>query len=280
MTPSDGAHESGTAGPGRTWHHGLVAQWWANFNDDFRGHELDYFRSQIDLHGGPVLDAGCGTGRLLRPLLAAGVDIDGVDVSADMVAACRDLAAREGLAPNLWVQPLDELDLPRTYRTILVVGTFGLGSTRARDVAAVARLHEHLEPGGTLLVDLEMPWVNARLWRLWTVEGRESLPEDRPKPGARRLAPDGAEYSLCSWVTACDPLAQQVTMRIAAQRWRDGELETSEEHDLDIGMYFAHEMVLLLEQAGFVDVTMHGEHEARPATADDDFVVFVARRAG
>ena len=89
-----------------TWHHGLVADWWAEFNT--AGPELDYFGRFVET-GQPALDAGCGAGRLLLPWLRAGYDVDGCDVSADMVARCRGLADREGLAPNLWVQALHEL---------------------------------------------------------------------------------------------------------------------------------------------------------------------------
>ncbi len=45
-----------------TWHHGLVATWWANFNDSFRSHEIDYFREWVEERQ-PALDAGCGAGR-------------------------------------------------------------------------------------------------------------------------------------------------------------------------------------------------------------------------
>ena len=31
-----------------TWHYGLVASWWANFNDSFRSHEIDYFREWVE----------------------------------------------------------------------------------------------------------------------------------------------------------------------------------------------------------------------------------------
>ncbi|WP_018684184.1 class I SAM-dependent methyltransferase [Actinokineospora enzanensis] len=39
--------------------------------------------------GGPVLDAGCGTGRLIGHLAAAGLDVSGVDLSAEMLAIAR-----------------------------------------------------------------------------------------------------------------------------------------------------------------------------------------------
>ena len=45
-----------------TWHHGLVADWWAEFN--IGGPEVDYFGAFVAA-GQPALDAGCGSGRLL-----------------------------------------------------------------------------------------------------------------------------------------------------------------------------------------------------------------------
>jgi hypothetical protein len=54
-------------------------------------------------------------------------------------------------------------------------------------------------------------------------------------------------------------------------------LETAEDHELDIGLYFRNELLLMLERAGFSDVVVHGEHSDRAATAGDDFLVFVAR---
>ena len=74
-----------------TWHYGLIARWWAEFNKA-EPHELDYYRSAIRKFGEPVVDLGCGTGRFLVPLSAEGFDIDGVDISADMIAAARDHA--------------------------------------------------------------------------------------------------------------------------------------------------------------------------------------------
>lgn len=41
--------------------------------------------------------------------------MDRCDVSADMVALCREKAERDGLSPNLYVQPMHEIDLPRRY---------------------------------------------------------------------------------------------------------------------------------------------------------------------
>ena len=261
-----------------SWHHGLVATWWAEFNDDFRPHEITYFHRRIEQHGEPALDVACGTGRLLIPYLRAGLDVDGCDISSDMVEHCRAKAAREGLSPNLSVHAMHELELPRKYMTVFVCGAFGLGSTRAQDVEALSRLHDALRPGGTLLLDIEVPYADAKQWRYWTSEGRRALPEELPPPRERRRGSDGAEYTLRGRVVDLEPLEQRVTLVMHAERWRDGELEAEEDRTLTINLYFRNELLLLLERAGFADVRIEGDHNDLPPTPDDEFLVFVATK--
>jgi hypothetical protein len=57
-----------------TWHYGVVAKWWAEFNTS--GPEIEYFQGYVEA-GQPALDVACGTGRLLIPYLQAGLDVDG-----------------------------------------------------------------------------------------------------------------------------------------------------------------------------------------------------------
>ena len=267
-------------GPPQTWHHGLVAKWWADFGEGGGGPDVEYFRKYV-VRGQPALDVACGTGRLLIPYVRDGLDVDGCDVSADMIAVCREKAEREGLAPTLFVQPMHELDPPRRYRTIYVCGGFGLGSTRGRDEIALRRFHEHLEPGGTLVIDNEHPYANGNPWRYWQRSERVNIPRqwEPLETAERRRASDGSELALQSRVVDLDALEQRVTYELRVGMWRDGELVQEEEHTLHIDLYFANELVLLLERAGFTDVVVHGGHEERPPTRDDDFVVFVAHKS-
>jgi SAM-dependent methyltransferase len=262
----------------QTWHYGLVARWWAEFNVD--GPEIAFFRPYVEADQ-PVLDAACGTGRLLVPYLHAGIDIDGSDISEDMLGFARDRALREGLAaPDLYAQAMHELDLPRRYRTILVCGGFGLGGVREHDVAGLRRIYEHLEPGGTFLLDNEVPYADAALWSRWPHEGRTPLPRPWRDTGERRIAADGTELELRARVTAFDPLAQHLTYEMRAATLRDGERLVEEQHELRMTLYFTHEIELMLAAAGFVDVETKAGYEDRAPTADDDFVVFVAKKPG
>jgi SAM-dependent methyltransferase len=262
----------------QTWHYGLVARYWAEFNDDFRPHEIPYFQRFIEAGGQPALDVACGTGRLLIPYLRAGLDVDGCDVSADMIAACREKAQSEGLEPNLYVQPMHALELERRYRTIFVCGAYGLGSTREQDVEALGRFREHLEPGGTLLLDTEVPYADARLWKYWLKGEREALPEPMPDPRRRIVASNGTEYALVSRVLEVDPLEQRSSLEMRTELWRDGELEADETRQIDMHHYFVDELLMMIQRAGFQDAVVHGDHVEAAPTPDDEFVVVVARK--
>ena len=242
-----------------TWHYGVVARWWAEFNHG--GPEVEYFRPLV-ASGQPALDAGCGTGRLLLPYLREGLDIDGCDVSPDMLAHCRAAAERDGLSPRLYAQALHELDLPRRYRTIVACGVFGLGSTRAQDEEALGRLFEHLEPGGLLALDAE-----AR-WRFEEAEPSSGPPAE--PPAERRRGADGAEYALASRCLDVDQEGRRTRLALRAWMWRDGQLAAEEEHVLTEAFYERQELVAMLERAGFVDVDV--------SDGAEEMLVYSARR--
>jgi SAM-dependent methyltransferase len=199
-----------------TWHYGLMARWWAEFNLA-QPHELAYYREAIQRFGEPALDLGCGTGRILLPLLEEGFDVDGSDVSADMIAQARALAARKGLAPRLTVEPMHELVSGGRYRTVYICGALGIGGSRDHDRETLRRVHEVLEPGGALLItDHELPRNDRHPPGEWRAEGE------------RRRMSDGDEIELISRLAGHDPKEHLTTMEIRARLWREGKLVTEE----------------------------------------------------
>ena len=204
------------------WHYGLIARSWAEFNEPEPG-ELAFYQGVIERDGQPALDLGCGTGRLLLPLLRAGLDVDGCDISPDMLAYCRRLAARAGLEPRLYQQAMHELDLPRPYRTIFICDSFGLGGQRQHDAEALRRCHRHLAPGGVLAFSLELPYSNAGNWSNWLPEERRHNPRPWPATGERRRMADGDELEERVRLVDLDPLEQQTTIQMRAALWRDGQ---------------------------------------------------------
>jgi SAM-dependent methyltransferase len=261
----------------QTWHHGLMARWWAEFKEA-EPLELEYYGAAIARFGEPALDLACGVGRLLVPLLEAGVDIDGVDVSGDMLDRARELAEARGLNPSLMAQAMHRLDLPRRYRTIFICDSFGIGVPRRDDLIALHRVYEHLEPGGALVLSHELPYSESESGWLEWLPGRSSWPEPWPERGERRAASDGDELEIVARQRAWDPLLQQGIRDVRARRWRERELVEQEEHAILLTAYFAQEIVLMLERAGFTDIEIQGRYTGAPATADDTTVMFIATR--
>jgi SAM-dependent methyltransferase len=219
-----------------TWHHGLVAEYWAVANRETP--ELALYEPLLR---SPVLDAGCGAGRLLAPLRAKGFDADGCDASSDMIERCRRIVPDV----TLWVSTLHELAPPRRYASILCCGVFGLGSSREQDIAALDRMHDALLPGGTLLLD------------------NEERPFDRAVRGWS--TPSGGEISLSSRIDAVDTNDRCVHMTIRAET-TDGQVE---EHVLTMRQWYRDELVPLFHRAGFASV------DVRPGI-DEHTVVYVA----
>jgi SAM-dependent methyltransferase len=260
----------------QTWHYGLVARYWAEHLTG--GPEIAYFQKQIELNGQPALDAGCGTGRLLIPFLRAGLDVDGCDVSPDMLALCREKAEGEGLSVRLYQQALHELDLPGTYQSIVACGVFGIGVTRQQDFIALQRFYAQLNPGGLLLLDQHLPYGSAREWPLWRKESRNQLPEPWPDTIGKTPPDGGSGYTLHGRIMAFDPLEQRVTRQMRALLWCDGQLIAEEEYTLYENPYFRNELRQMLEQVGFTIEGIKGGYTEAEATAEHDIIVFMARK--
>jgi len=215
-----------------------VADYWASVNLD--APEVAVYEQHLN---SPILDAGCGAGRLLAPLRDKGFDVDGCDASADMIERSR----RRVPDATLWVSPLHHLNAPRRYATIICSGVFGLGSTREQDILALRELHDALLPGGTLVLDNE---EKPFRWRVRDWSG-----------------PSGAEILLSVRVDAVDKKDRCVHMTIRAET-ADGRRE---EHSLTMRQWYRDELVPLLHGAGFATVDVG-------TGVDENTLVYVARR--
>lgn len=121
-----------------------------------------YLEHARRLGGGPVLELGCGTGRVLVPLAREGIAVTGVDLSPDMLAQCRAKLAAAGPAAvaraRLVEGDMRDLDLQgEQYRlVILPLYTFVHARTLADKRKTFAVIARHLAPGGELLMEVEL----------------------------------------------------------------------------------------------------------------------------
>lgn len=262
---------------GRTWHHGLVARWWRGMQA--KPEELAYYAAAIRRFGEPALDLACGTGRLTVPLRQMGLDVDGVDLSEDMIEGARERATAEGVTLDLRAQPMHELDLPRRYRTIFICDSWGIGGSRPNDRQTLQRVHDHLEPGGALVMSTGFPYDDESEWRLWLPNQRDGLPREWPDTPGRQEQPDGDVLVQQARLSDLDPRAQRIILAIRTSLVHDEETVRTEEREIAISVYFEQELRLMLELAGFTDVAFEAGYTGTSAGIDDTDVVVVARKS-
>ena len=66
------------------------------YDDQYRMRpDIDFWIEEARASGGPVLEVGCGTGRVLIPTARAGIEITGLDLSEHMLRVCRERLAEE-----------------------------------------------------------------------------------------------------------------------------------------------------------------------------------------
>lgn len=80
--------------------------------------DVDYYVERASAVDGPVLELGCGTGRIYLELLEAGIDADGIDLSAHSLAVLRETARKAGLEPNVWQADMTAFTASREYALV------------------------------------------------------------------------------------------------------------------------------------------------------------------
>ena len=124
--------------------------------------DVAFFVEAATAGAGPVLEVGCGTGRILIPTARAGIAITGLDLSPHMLAICRqnlldeppDVQARADLVEG----DMRSFDLGRKFGLItLPFRPFQHLTTVEDQLACLKTLHRHLEPEGRLIIDLFNP---------------------------------------------------------------------------------------------------------------------------
>ena len=125
---------------------------------NMRFDDVGFYTALCARRGGRVLELGCGTGRILLPLLAAGVDAVGVDASAGMLAELTRAAAAQGLPAPVCRMDVRALAFAPGFSTILCPYSLVTYLNAPGDVDGLfAAARTLLAPGGRFVVDAFVP---------------------------------------------------------------------------------------------------------------------------
>jgi SAM-dependent methyltransferase len=231
--------------------------------------EVEFYVGLARAAGGPVLEVGCGTGRLLIPALAAGTDADGLDREPAMLAALRRKAAARGLAPRLYAGDMRDFTSERRYRLITVPFRAFLHLMSTEDQLRGLRcLREHLEPGGALVLDLFYPSWDY----IAEHDGRPHVSFEFPHPesGLPVAVEDTSRFDRVNQVVA-------VERRVLESDARGYAAETHR-YAFALRWIFRFEMELLLRAAGFTRWSLSRGFDGAPFEKDTEPMVWTAWR--
>jgi SAM-dependent methyltransferase len=214
--------------------------------------------------GNPVLELGCGTGRLTIPLAQAGVDITGIDIVPGMLERGKQKA---GDLPIEWVQAdARDYHLGRTFRLIFESGSvFQHMLTRPDQEAFLARVREHLDDDGLFTFGSIFPALD----RLEDVQEEKNWYTTKD-PDGREIRVSGTEYY--------DPL-RQVKVETAYRRWTDvNGKEVVKVVPLSLRYNFPQELDALLHYNGFKVLERYGDADLSPLTNESGSIICVCQK--
>lgn len=229
--------------------------------------ELALIEALLRDHPGTALEIGCGSGRLLLTLLQKGHTVEGLELSADMLALCRAAAADLALDPVLHQGDMAAFAPGRTYASLLLPAfTLQLSPDPA---AALAHFKTLLEPGGVIYLSVFIPLA----------ELHRELPEGEWYDDHRTSLPDGRTAG----VETRHHLDRKARVLDREHRYRlfrpDGSLEAEHASRQTLRWFTARQLRGLLAKAGFEPLHAVADFDPELPVDDDAQIITVVARS-
>jgi len=226
---------------------------------------IDWFRAIARRTGGPVLELGCGTGRVAIPLAQDGHEVVGLDRSPAMLARAERHARREGVSLRLVEGDMRSFSFSEAFPLIAIPANTFLMLAPSDRWACLARVREHLAPTGLLAVDCFQPDPELIVGHDGTV--REEWTRHDPETGR-----DVTKFS------SSRANVDQVDLRWWFEELdEDGHL-TRWQRATTLHYMYRREAELMFSAAGFELDALHGDYDGSPAGSTSPKLLVVARR--
>ena len=205
--------------------------------------DVEYYLGHLAGVSGRILEPAVGTGRILIPLVEAGLEVDGFDPSPQMLAVCRQHCRDRDLEPNLWQGDMTTFVNRAAYAAVIIpTGSIALLDGRDDTLRALVCFKESLESIGRLLVDVPAPPVlkEPERMRMWCL--------------------DSYVWTLQTMHVEYAPDANQTTNWLRYEKWHEGSLVSTEMQRFRLQHWAMNEFEELLVEAGFEDITVTADY--------------------
>ena len=238
--------------------------------------DVEFFVEEGRRANGPVLEVGCGTGRVLIPTARAGVTISGLDVSAAMLDVLREKLAGEDEPVQSRVQLYkgDMRDFRINQEFALVTLPFRPFQhllTVEDQVTCLTNIHRHLARGGRVILDLFNPSLDYLVNR--------PIGELLPEGPAVTLA-DGRRLERFFRIAAADRFTQVNDIELIYDVTESDGRKRRAVHAFRMRYLFPYEAEHLLTRCGFVVENLYAGYDRSPyGSVYPGELIFVARKA-
>ncbi len=228
--------------------------------------DLPFWHSLAQTAGSPILELGCGTGRVLLPLAQAGYTLTGLDNDPHMLAHLRRTIPPEYAAAITLAQAdLATFRLPTRFPLIILpCNTYSI-LTAAQRQTALQTIRRHLAPGGLFAVSLPNPAQLADL----PPEGEPEVEEIFPHPTSGLPV-----QALSAWRT--DPLGVTFTWHYD-QLLTNGDIQR-ESISVHHQRATKEDYLAELRDAGLQLTDLFGDFDRSPLSLESPFMLILAVR--
>ena len=253
---------------------------WADIYDRvyaYLDYDLSLYIEQATRSGGPVLELGCGTGRVSLALADAGFDVTGVDISPRMIERAKAKAKERGLSGKARFLTEDMLDVQIVDESN---GGFAMACFPFRSFQSMLTVEDqrealenaaaHLRTDGLLVLDLFAPEMDQL-----------GNTRDEAVPFHVRDVDQHDGGTVVIWgQNLWDAVSQVNSARLIIEALDGSGLMLSRLYrDFDLRYTFRYEMEHLLELSGFEIESVYGDFDGGEVTEESDDIVFIARKA-
>lgn len=237
-------------------------------HNEFRG-DLAFYLHSITAVGDPVLELGCGSGRLLRPIADAGYRVTGLDQSVPMLSRAQLSlrGARQRRHVTLFEGSMKEAEsAPGGPFGVVIFSLNGLLhlTTQADQRQALASARRAMDPRGQLLIDVLNP----------TLETLRSYDQGIIHEGTWARG-DGVlvdKFSARRVLTADQIIHSRIWYDLISPDGMVRRVAT----EFELRYLHRHELELMLELTGFAEWQVYGSYELDPYDDSSNRLIFAA----
>lgn len=226
--------------------------------------DIEFYTDRLRLHQveSNILEPAVGTGRFMIPLLDAGFQVQGFDLSLNMLSICENHLKQDQYAPSL-VQHASFTDFhyPEPFNAIVIPsGTFLLMTDNSSIDLALTNFHQHLVTGGMILFDIFLqPSFKV---------GKTTI-KQYPLTPTQKITLTMTESDI-------DYINQVTTTYHRYEEWDNQELVKTELEVFQLKWLGIQEVKLLLMHHGFINIEFFADYDVNKPLSNTSEIITVS----